>query len=91
MEEFLTKNADTILIIIKVFLILYAILSSIGVIKRIVKKFDEKLGNAPKTKITRTRLEVAGFIIYNVIGAHIFLIALIVLYYVANFLLSSTA
>jgi hypothetical protein len=66
-------------------------LSTIGVIKRIVKKFDEKLNNTPKTKITKTRLEVAGYIIYNVIGVHIFLVALIMLYYLTNFLLSSSA
>jgi hypothetical protein len=78
MTQFLTDNADLILIFIKVFLIAYLVLASIGVGFRIRKHVNEK------------GLEKSiGYMIYNILGAVIFLVAIIVLYIIADFLLKS--
>jgi hypothetical protein len=79
MTNFLTENADLVLIFIKVFLVLYLILAGIGVAFRIKKHINDK--GLDKS---------IGFMIYNILGALIFLTAIIFLYIIADGLLSST-
>lgn len=77
MNEFLTNNAKTILIIIKFFLIAYAIFTTLGVIRRIIKHINEK---GLKKSI--------GYMIYNIIGAVIFFVALFFIFYLSDILLA---
>lgn len=77
MIEFLKTNTGFILFIIKLFLVIYAILSSIGIARRIIRHVNK---NTLKKSI--------GYLIYNILGSIIFLVALFVLFYVTDMLLA---
>jgi Zn-dependent protease len=79
MNDFLSQNANTILLIIRIFIIVYGVLASLGVTLRIIRHIREK---GLKKSI--------GYIIYTVVGAIIFLVILILLYIVTDFLTHSS-